>query len=195
MGRVDYQRRAVASQPVRLGPRPVFLAGREDLLKELDDMLATGPADSGPRLVALCGLGGVGKTSIALEYAHRHLAEVGLAWQLPAEDSAVLTAGFGELAAQLGVRELLDTADPVASVHGVLRAYPAEWLLVFDNAPSPSAVAAFLPPAGRGRVLITSRDQIWPPRQSLDVPILDVEVAAEFSLTGPAIRTGRWPWS
>ena len=57
-------------------------------------------------MVALCGLGGAGKTSVAVEYAHRHLAEVGVAWQFPAEDATVLAAGFGELAAQLGARDL-----------------------------------------------------------------------------------------
>ncbi len=190
MGRVEYPRREVTSQPVRLAPRPVFLAGREGLLAELDARLAAGDGYSGPRVVALCGLGGAGKTSVALEYAHRHLAEVGLAWQFPAEDLSVLAAGFGELAAQLGARELLDARDPVASVHGVLAAYPAEWLLVFDNAPSRASVQPFLPPAGRGRVLITSRDQIWPPGQALDVPVLDQQVAAGFL----ANRTGDTNW-
>ena len=186
VGRVEYQRREVPRQPVRLAPRPVFLAGREGLLAELDDRLAAKPGASGPRLVALCGLGGAGKTSVALEYAHRHLAEVGVAWQFPAEDPAVLAASFGELAAQLGARELLDAADPVASVHGVLAVYPAEWLLVFDNAPDRASVAPLVPPAGRGRVLITSRDQIWPPGQVVDVPVLDPQVAAEFLVN----RTG-----
>jgi hypothetical protein len=167
-------------KPVRLAPRPVFLAGREGLLAELDARLADSDRQSGPRVVALCGLGGAGKTSVALECAHRHLAQVGLAWQFPAEDPNVVAAGFGELAAQLGARELLDARDPVASVHGVLAAYQAEWLLVFDNAPSRASVEAFLPPAGRGRVLITSRDQIWPPGQSLQVPVLDQQVAAGF---------------
>ncbi|HEV3295083.1 MAG TPA: tetratricopeptide repeat protein, partial [Streptosporangiaceae bacterium] len=183
---MEYQRREVARQPVRLAPRPVFLAGREGLLAELDDRLAAKPGASGPRLVALCGLGGAGKTSVALEYAHRHLAEVGVAWQFPAEDPAVLAASFGELAAQLGARELLDTADPVASVHGVLAVYPAEWLLVFDNAPDRASVAPLVPPTGRGRVLITSRNQIWPLVQALDVPVLDPQVAAEFLVN----RTG-----
>ena len=105
---------------MRLAPRPVFLAGREELLAELDTRLAAGDGRSGPRVVALSGLGGAGKTSVALEYAHRHLAEVGLAWQFPADDPGVVAAGFGELAAQLGARELLDARDPVASVHGVL---------------------------------------------------------------------------
>ena len=71
-------------------------------------------------------------------------------------------------------------------MHGVLAASPAPWLLVFDNAPDRASVAAFVPPAGPGRVLITSRNQIWPPGQALEVPVLDPEVAAEF-LVG---RTG-----
>jgi hypothetical protein len=50
----------------------------------------------------LCGLGGAGKTSVAVEYAHRHLAEVGVCWQFAAEDRAVLAAQFVALAAQLG---------------------------------------------------------------------------------------------
>ena len=175
-----------AGRVLRLAPRPVFLAGREELLAELEARLA-GDDDAGPRVVALCGLGGAGKTSVALEYAHRQLGEVGVAWQLPAEDPAVLAAGFGELAAQLGAA---DRGDPVASVHGVLAASPAPWLLVFDNAPDRASVARFVPPAGPGRVLITSRNQIWPPGQALDVPVLDPQVAAEFlvSRTGDADR-------
>ena len=69
---------AVASQPVRLLPRPPFLAGREELLAGLDARLTAADVD-GPRVVALCGLGGAGKTSVALEYAHRHLVGLGLA--------------------------------------------------------------------------------------------------------------------
>ena len=174
-----------AGRALRLAPRPVFLAGREELLAELDARLAEDGA--GPRMVALCGLGGAGKTSVALEYAHRHLDDVGVAWQLPAEDRSVLVAGFGELAAQLGAAE---GGDPVAAVHTVLAASPAPWLLVFDNAPDRASVAALVPPAGPGRVLVTSRDQIWPPSQFLDVPVLDPQVAAGFlvSRTGDADR-------
>ena len=78
----------------------------------------------------------------------------------------------------------------MASVHGVLAAYPAGWLLVFDNAPDRASVQALLPPAGHGRVLVTSRDPFWPPGQVLDVPVLDREVAAEFlgGRTGDADR-------
>ena len=174
-----------AGGPVlRLAPRPPLLAGREELLAELDARLAGGEG-AGPRTVVLSGLGGAGKTSVAVEYAHRHLGEVGVAWQLAAEDAAVLAAGFGELAAQLGAREQAG-GDPVAAVHGVLAAYPAGWLLVFDNAPDRASVAAFVPPGGAGRVLITSRNALWPPSQLVEVPVLDTVVAAGFL----AERTG-----
>jgi hypothetical protein len=171
-----------AGQALRLAPRPVFLSGREDLLAGLEARLG-GDGGAGPREVALCGLGGAGKTSLALEYAHRHLAEGGVCWQLPAEDPAVLAAGFGELAAQLGAAE---GGDPVAAVHTVLAASSVPWLLVFDDAPDRATVARFLPPAGPGRVLITSRNQIWPPGQVLDVPVLDPQMAGGFLVS----RTG-----
>ena len=101
-------------------------------------------------MVALCGLGGAGKTSVAVEYAHRHLAEVGVCWQFAAEDPAVLAAEFAVLAAQLGARELVDARDPVASVHAVLARAEAGWLLVFDNAPDRASVER-VPAARRAR--------------------------------------------
>jgi Tetratricopeptide repeat len=173
---------AAASQPVRLLPRPALLVGRDELLADLDTRL-TGADSHEPRIVALCGLGGVGKTSVALEYAHRHLTVLGLAWQLPAEDTTVLAAGFGELAAQLGARVAADIQDPVASVHAILAGFPAPWLLIFDNAPDMASLASFLPPAGPGQVLITSQNQNWPHRQALQVPVLGTEVAADFLVT------------
>ena len=167
---------------VRLAPRPPFLAGREDLLAELHARLAGGEGRE-PRVVVLHGLAGAGKTSVALAYAHNHLAEGGITWQFAAEDPAVLAAGFTELAAQLGAQE--GAGDPVVAVHGALAGAAAGWVLVFDNAPSPEAVDGFVPPVGNGRVLITSRNALWP-GQGLELPVLDRGVAAEFL----AARTG-----
>ena len=171
---------------LRVAPRPVYLAGRDELLAELDARLAGD--GGGPRTAVLCGLGGAGKTSVAVEYAHRHLAEVEVCWQFAAEDPALLAAEFGVLAAQLGAAA--DARDPVATVHGVLARMAPGWLVVFDNAPDRASVAPFVPPAGPGRVLITTQNQIWPPGQAVDVPVLDVEVAAGFlvSRTGDADR-------
>jgi hypothetical protein len=151
-----------AGRALRLALPSALLAGREDLLADLDHRLA-GTEGSGPRVVALHGLGGAGKTSVALAYAHNHLAETGIAWQLAAEDTTVL-----------------------AAVHATLAGYPAGWLLVFDNAPGRASVERFLPPAGGGRVLVTSRNALWPPGQGVEVPVLDLGAAAGFL----AARTG-----
>jgi hypothetical protein len=166
--------------PVRLAPRPAFLAGRDGLLGELAARLAGGP---GPRVAVLSGLGGAGKTSVAVEYAHRQLPGAGVCWQFAAEDTAVLEAEFAVLAAQLGAG---DSRDPVAFVHAVLARQQAGWLLVFDNVPDQGSVRRFLPPAGSGQVVITTQSQLWLPEQALDVPVLGPDVAAGFLVT----RTG-----
>ena len=182
VGNLVYQQPEIRGRPVSLAPRPAMLAGREELLAQLHARLTEGD-EPWPRIVALHGLGGAGKTSVAVEYAHRYQAMAGVAgvvWQFSAEDPAVLTAEFSRLAAQLGAVGLLDSRDPVAAVHAVLADAAAPWLLVFDNAADQASVRAFLPPAGNGRVLITTRSPLWPPGQGLEVPVLDIEVAAGF---------------
>ncbi len=162
---------------VRLPPRPVYLAGREELLAGLDARLAT----NRPGVVVLSGMGGAGKTSVAVEYAYRQANECGVVWQLSAEEPAGLMAGFAELAVHLGA----GNGDAVGRVHAVL-ARRDDWLLVFDNVPGPGSVAGLMPPVGGGRVVITSQFGSWPVRQVLEVPVLDRAVAAGFLLD----RTG-----
>ena len=113
------------------------LVGREDLLAELHACLTATGAHK-PHVVALYGLAGVGRTSVAIEYAHRHRETAGLAWQLSADNDAVLAAEFARLAAALGVAGgILHERDPVASVHAALAASPTPWLLIFDNVARP----------------------------------------------------------
>ena len=130
--------------PVSPPARPVYMAGREPLLAELDSRLIAG-SRLGPQVVVLHGLGGVGKTSVAIEYAYRHQAEVGVSWHLPAEDPTVLADEFARLAIQLGVHALPDGRDPVTAVHAALAARTTPWLLVFDNVTDADSIARFLP--------------------------------------------------
>ena len=185
IARLEYRAPDVTGRAVSLPPRPAMLAGREELLAGLHARMSEGDGTS-PSIVALHGLAGAGKTSVATEYAYRHQVTAGVAWLFTAEEPTVLAAEFGRLAAQLGVSGLLDGRDPVASVHGVLANSDASWLLVFDNAPDQETVRAFLPPAGNGRVLITSQNAIWPVGQAMEVPVLGAEAAAGFLIA----RTG-----
>ena len=173
------------SRPVRLAPRPAPLAGREELLAEVQRRLA-GSEITGPRVVVLHGLGGAGKTSVALEHAHRHMDAYRVVWQFAADPEVTLAAGFAELGWQLAGPDLFTAADPVAQVHGILAACPDGWLVVFDNAASYAALRGVLPPAGHGHVIVTSQNPHWPTGQAVEVPMLDVSAAAEF-LVG---RTG-----
>ena len=170
IGTLAYQRRPeVAGMPVRLAPRPVFLAGPGGAAGGAGCPAAR-VGTAGPQVVALCGLGGAGKTSVAVEYAHRHLAEVGVCWQFAAKDPAVLAAEFGGAGGAAGGAGCGRCAG--SGGVGARGAGPGQagWLLVFDNVADRASVERFVPPAGHGRVLITTQNQHWPRGQAAGRP-------------------------
>ena len=103
---------------MHLDPRPSRVVGRERLLTDLPARLS---GVRGVGVVALCGFGGVGETTAALEYAYRHLADYRIVWFFHAEQATDLLTKFHELARLLGVPE---GASPVPAVHAVLAAQP-----------------------------------------------------------------------
>ena len=131
--------------------------GRAELLAELEAALRSG----GPTVVqAVTGMGGIGKTTAAIEYAHRHHDEFDIAWWVPAEDPALIPERLAELALALDLTTATDPAGVgVARLLGEL-ARRDRWLLVFDNAEDPRALSRLLP-EGPGQVLITSRNPAW----------------------------------
>jgi hypothetical protein len=166
-----------------MSPLPQELFGRDDLLAAIHDRLNR-PGTAPPRLLALHGLGGVGKTSVALEYARRHAGHYQLIWELPAEDRTLLSAGITDLARALGYTDLADVTDPVAIVHSALATRDSPWLLLLDNAPDAASVQHVVPPAGAGDVLVTSRSAHWPRGVGVEVAVLEPQVATELLLAG-----------
>jgi Tetratricopeptide repeat/Domain of unknown function (DUF4062)/NB-ARC domain len=131
--------------------------GRAGLLAQLEAALQPGKRTV---VQAVTGMGGIGKTTTAIEYAHRHHDEFDIAWWVPAEDPALLPQRLAELALAL---ELTGVTDPAgvgaARLLGAL-AGRGRWLVVFDNAEDPRALSRWLP-EGPGQVLITSRNPAW----------------------------------
>ena len=140
--------------------RNADFTGRGAVLESLRDKLAGG----GVAVVvaqALYGLGGVGKTQVALEYAHRFKADYDIVWWVPAERADQISQALAELAGRLGLHVSDNVVEAAAAALEELRLETAgRWLLIFDNADDPKELAAHLP-TGSGHVVITSRNQAW----------------------------------
>ncbi|MEU7618291.1 FxSxx-COOH system tetratricopeptide repeat protein [Micromonospora rifamycinica] len=140
-----------------LRPRDPNFAGRGSELAELRTRLSSGGAAG---VQAVHGLGGVGKTQLALEYAHRHRADYDVVWWISAEQSGAIGEQFSTLGTALGVLDAqVDSVIAQSKVKEYLRRRD-RWLLIFDNAEEPEALRPWLPD-GAGHVLVTSRTTSW----------------------------------
>lgn len=153
--------------------------GREELLQELRSALTSGRAAA---IVPIAGLGGVGKTQLALEYAYLHTADYEIVWWVRAEDPSTLIGDYARLATQLGLpeKDLADQQVIAAAVCSWLGHHP-DWLLILDNVRNAVDCRDQLPMGGTGHVLITSRDPNWGNvAKALQLRVLPRMEAVEF---------------
>jgi tetratricopeptide (TPR) repeat protein len=138
--------------------RNTFFTGREE---ELDTLYLSLQSHDIVALVhpqGISGLGGIGKTQIALEYAYRYGAEYEAVCWVRADSIGALVSSFTELARMLELPER-DEQNQNLIVKAVLRWFRLHerWLLLFDNIEDLQIVGPFLPADGRGHIIFTTR--------------------------------------
>ena len=89
-------------------------------------------------------MGGVGKTQLALAYAQRYRGDYTLGWWVPAETELGMLTALANLGVVLGLPARAAPAELAARARDAL-GERSGWLLIFDNAPDPAAVAEYLP--------------------------------------------------
>lgn len=174
-------------------PRNPDFTGSLDLLEDLHRTLTEANQPAAITQAAAYGLGGIGKTSLATEYAYRHADDYGGVWWASAEDRTVLIGSLAKLASTLDFRLAAEKDAEQAARIGLAKLAEKQvpWLLVYDNVPNPEAIADLVP-AG-ARLLITTRASGWQERAAeFRLDLMTPEAAAEFllKLSGQEDRDG-----
>lgn len=152
-------------QPKIMGnvpPKNPNFTGRESLLAAVERQLRE---DETTAVLphALHGMGGVGKSQIAVEYVYRHSGEFNVIWWIPSEQENLILGALADLARSLGLEVGPQANAAVPAVREALRTGKPfdNWLLVFDNAEDIEAVRSYFPNGGPGKIIVTSRNREW----------------------------------
>ncbi|TYB66775.1 AAA family ATPase [Nonomuraea sp. PA05] len=141
------------------GRNPGF-RGRDTILETMRDRLLRSIPEAMPQV--LCGRSGTGKTAVAVEYAHRFMADYDIIWLIPAEDPAFTAILFAQLADQLKLPKASATTETARNTREALRRGDpsSKWLLIFDNAGDRDRLVPCIP-LGTGHVIVTSCHPTW----------------------------------
>ena len=141
-------------------PRNPFFTGREEILEALHTQLHVEQVVALTQSYAIRGLGGIGKTQIALEYAYRHTLEYSAIFWIDAETIEHIMSSLLRIAEllQLPERQEADQQRIVAAVQRWLNTH-SQWLMIWDNVEDLKLLQHLLPSTRQGAVLITTRHQ------------------------------------
>src|SRR5260370_12384263 len=142
-------------------PRNPFFTGREELLAQLSTALKTNVAMALTQPQAISGLGGIGKTQLAVEYAYRFHANYQAVFWVRADTQENVISDFVTIAGMLNLPEK-DAQEQFLTVTAVKEWFRThtQWLLILDNADNLVMVREFMPPAYGGHILLTTRAQL-----------------------------------
>ena len=165
-------------------PRNPVFTGREELLSRLAKSLRMGQTMTLTQPQAISGLGGIGKTQLAMEYAYRFHREYQAVLWVPADSREVLISAFVAIAGLLHLPEQ-DAQEQMIVVRAV-KAWMSThtgWLLILDNADDLAIIPEFLPPTSGGHILLTTRAQAMGRLASrIELDALTIDMGALFLL-------------
>lgn len=135
-----------------------FFTGRDTVLSYLYTVLRNKNAAALTQAQAISGLGGIGKTQIAIEYAYRYRDDYQAIFWINASTREVLRADYVTLAALLDLPEQHEQ-DQDITIRAVRRWLDTStrWLLILDNVDRPEIIVDYLPLHPRGDILLTTR--------------------------------------
>ena len=168
---------------VPFGRNP-FFTGRMQLLSTLREQLTQNHRAALTQSQALTGLGGIGKTQTAIEYAYRYRDAYRAIFWVRAANHETLVADFVALAhlLELPGQDVPDQMLVVAAVKRWLEQH-GDWLLLLDNADEPGLLLDFLPREGAGHMVLTTRAQATGRiASSLSVEKMEVAESMQFLL-------------
>ncbi|MEV6540163.1 FxSxx-COOH system tetratricopeptide repeat protein [Streptomyces sp. NPDC051665] len=138
-------------------PRSGLFIGREVELRNLRSAVES--YDNAVVAQAMHGLGGVGKTALALQYAHTYRSNYTVVWWISADSAESVTAGLAALGFRLSPRLGIAGATSTESSEWAIAWLQShsEWLLILDNVEDPRLASSLIGQTQNGHHLITSR--------------------------------------
>ena len=176
--------------------RNALFTGREDVLTRLHDQLSTKNATALTQSHAISGLGGIGKTHIAIEFAYRYGSNYRYVLWVSASSRDALLADFIILA------DLFHLLQPEKDERYQTRLIALvkqwfvqhdQWLLILDNADNLNIIHEFLPTAGKGHILLTTRESVTYPISSITIDKMEEREGVVFLLRRAGLLPGETP--
>ena len=171
--------------------RNLYFTGRYDIFKQINNNFHTNSGEKVLLTQSIAGLGGVGKSSVALEYAYRYSHEYDIIWWINAETEQTALndiKGFA-LEKKLIEEDVEDNRLILREVQKWLNENE-KWLFIYDNADSDDFdkwLEKCLPQYDMGHIIITTRSSYFPQSKRINIDLFSEEEAVAFLKT----RTGK----